>query len=40
VSRYPKIQTRQSKGVAPSSDVAVLDQCSFEDRPRGSPKKG
>jgi hypothetical protein len=29
---YPKIQTRQSKGVAPTSDVAVLDQCSFEDR--------
>jgi hypothetical protein len=29
---YPKIQTRQSKGVTPTSDVAVLDQCSFDDR--------
>ena len=26
------IQSRQSKGVIPTSDVAVLDQCSFEDR--------
>ena len=29
---YPKIQSRQSKGVAPTSDVAVLDHGSFEDR--------
>ena len=29
---YPKIQSRQSKGVVQTSDVAVLDQCSFEDQ--------
>ncbi len=29
---YPKIWSRQSKGVAPTSDTAVLDRCSFEER--------
>ncbi len=29
---YPKIQSQQSRGLSRSSDVAVLDQCSFESR--------
>lgn len=32
VNWYPKIQSQQSKGVVPTTDVGVLDEASFEDK--------
>lgn len=29
---YPKIQSQQSRGLARTSDVAVMDECSFEEK--------